>query len=81
MKVRALYFASVRDALGIPEERFELSEPACVRDFAALFFARHPQLAPRSASLKFARNEAFAALEDPLTEGDVMAVIPPVAGG
>ncbi len=31
--------------------------------------------------IRFARNEEFARLADAITDGDVVALIPPVAGG
>jgi sulfur-carrier protein len=80
--VRALYFAAVRDLLGAPEETLEL--PASVRsieDFAAFIEAHHPVLAGRLGAVRFARNETFASPRDRVEEGDVIALIPPVAGG
>jgi sulfur-carrier protein len=81
MKVRVLYFASVRDLAGRAEELFELSDPATVESFRQALFQKYPALAPRASALRFARNEAFAQLSDALLEGDTLAVIPPVAGG
>jgi molybdopterin converting factor small subunit len=42
---------------------------------------REPALAGRLSAVRFARNEVFARLEDELADGDVVAVVPPVAGG
>jgi molybdopterin converting factor subunit 1 len=72
----------MRDAVGREEELLEL--PPHVRTVGALsdeLAARHPAYAKRRAHVRIARNEAFAAMGDPLSEGDVIAVIPPVAGG
>jgi molybdopterin converting factor small subunit len=41
----------------------------------------YPALRDNLASVRFARNEAFASLSEPIAEGDTVAVIPPVAGG
>lgn len=82
MKVKVLYFAAVRELVGRSEESLEL--PEGVRDVAALsalLEARWPSLRGRLAAVRFAVNEELAALETPLREGDVVAVIPPVAGG
>jgi sulfur-carrier protein len=81
MKVRALYFASVRDICARPEEIWELELGAQIAGFAKVLVERYPALRARAESLRFARNEAFAALTDGLAEGDTVAVIPPVSGG
>jgi molybdopterin converting factor subunit 1 len=82
MRVRALYFAAVRELVGVPEEAIDL--PPSVRsiaDFAAFVEARTPALAGRLGAVRFARNETFAMRDDAIEEGDAIALIPPVAGG
>jgi len=82
MTVRVLYFSGLRDALGIAEESIEL--PADVRtvgDLCAHLAARHRPYAERRTHVRVARNEAFASDDERLTDGDVVALIPPVAGG
>jgi molybdopterin converting factor subunit 1 len=82
MRVRVLYFAAVRELAGVPEEVIDL--PASVRsigDFAAFVEAHRAGFAGRLGTVRFARNETFAALADAIGEGDVIALIPPVAGG
>jgi molybdopterin converting factor subunit 1 len=82
VKVRVLYFAAVRDLARTDEEEIEIA--ADVRTIGALavaLAARHPALEGRLGPVRFARNEEFARLEDPIADGDVVALIPPVAGG
>jgi molybdopterin synthase sulfur carrier subunit len=82
MTVRVLYFAGLRDAVGLAEESFEL--PAHVRTVGELanhLAARHRAYAERRPFVRVARNEAFASDEERLADGDVIALIPPVAGG
>jgi molybdopterin converting factor subunit 1 len=82
VKVTVLYFAAVRDLVGRGEEVVELpSDVRSARDFAAWIGARHEGLAARMSSVRLARNEAFAKDDEALAEGDVIALIPPVAGG
>lgn len=82
MRVRALYFAAVRDLVGTPEEALELPTwVRSIRDFAAFVEVHCPALAGRLGAVRFARNETFATAEDRVEEGDVIALIPPVAGG
>jgi molybdopterin synthase sulfur carrier subunit len=80
--VRVLYFAGLRDALGLSEEAVEL--PARGMTVAALcehLAARHGAYAERRDHVRVARNEAFADESEVLADGDVVAMIPPVAGG
>ena len=80
--MRVLYFAGARDVAGVAEEACALpAGVVTVRDFARFVGERHPELAARMESLRIARNERFAAMDEKLAEGDVLALIPPVAGG
>jgi sulfur-carrier protein len=82
MALRVLYFAGLRDAVGLAEETVEL--PDGVRTVGALaehLARRHPAYRERRAHVRIARNEAFAGDDEPVADGDVVALIPPVAGG
>jgi len=82
MNVRILYFAGARDIAGVAEETCALPEGVVtVRDFARFVGERHTELAARMDSVRIARNERFATMDEPLADGDVLALIPPVAGG
>ncbi len=80
--VCVLYFAGLRDAVGLSEEWIELPPgPFTVGDLSAQLAARHGAYAARRSHVRIARNEAFAGEDETLSEGDVVALIPPVAGG
>jgi sulfur-carrier protein len=84
IRLRVLYFAALRDAVGMDEEFVELpdsSTAATVADLCDRLAARHRAYAARRAHVRVARNEAFAQGHEPLADGDVVALIPPVAGG
>jgi molybdopterin converting factor subunit 1 len=81
MRVTVLYFAGARDAAGVSEEPIELESEATIARALAVVVAKHPALAPHVPRLRVARNETFAQVEDGLEDGDVLAIIPPVAGG
>lgn len=82
MKIQVLYFAAVRDLVGVPEETLELpARVATVGAFSAHLAVVRPALAGRLDAVRFARNEEFARDTDPIADGDVIALIPPVAGG
>ena len=82
MTITALYFAAVRELVGKDEERLDLPpEVATVEALGVHLAKRHPELAGRLGYVRFARNEEFANAADALADGDVVALIPPVAGG
>jgi len=80
--VHVLYFAGLRDAVGLSEESVELpSGVGTVGELCAHLAVRHHAYAERRAHVRVARNEAFADERERLNDGDVVALIPPVAGG
>ena len=82
MNVTLLYFAAVRDLVGKDEEKLELpSSVSTITDLAEHITKVHEPLAGRLSSVRFARNETFATNDERIEDGDVIALIPPVAGG
>ena len=82
MKVKVLYFAAVRDLAGIDEESLELPDGVATIDAFCTHLQRvKPALEGRLGHVRFARNEEFARGADAIGDGDVIALIPPVAGG
>ncbi len=82
MSVTVLYFAGVRDAVGLARETFELpASVATVRALGAHLERARPALVGRLGAVRFAVNEEFASDDDPIRDGDQVALIPPVAGG
>ena len=82
MKLTVLYFAAVRDLVGKDEENLDV--PASVTTIGTLaqhLSLVHPALEGRLKHVRFARNEEFASNDEALSEGDTVALIPPVAGG
>ena len=82
MRAKVLYFAAVRDLVACDEEDIDLPpEVHTVGDFARFLARVRPALEGRMEHVRIARNEAFAEPSEALAEGDVLALIPPVAGG
>ncbi|HTA66239.1 MAG TPA: MoaD/ThiS family protein [Xanthomonadaceae bacterium] len=79
MRVRLLYFASLRDAAGLDEEGLEIASMSLARIYDEAR-DRHGFTFPRER-LRVARNGAFAEWDGIATEGDEIAFIPPVSGG
>jgi molybdopterin synthase catalytic subunit len=59
----------------------ELPSPPTVGALLEVLAARHAGLKPLLKHLRVAVNHEFAALDAPLSPGDEVALIPPVAGG
>jgi molybdopterin synthase sulfur carrier subunit len=84
MKLKVLYFASLREAVGCSEE--ELALPAGVasvgglRAHLAARGERWQALAP-GQRVRAAVNHHMAGPEAPLAAGDEVAFFPPVTGG
>jgi molybdopterin synthase sulfur carrier subunit len=83
--VRLLYFAWVRQRVGVAEE--EVSPPEEVRDVAGLvawLATRGPGHAAAFADprqVRAAVNQDFAPPDHPVRPGDEVAFFPPVTGG
>ena len=80
--VQVLYFAALRDLLGLNEEALEVPEHVrTVSEFVQHLQRVRPALAGKMASVRVALDEAFAGDSDTLTGVRTIALIPPVAGG
>ncbi len=71
-------FAGLRERAGTGEQQVELAEGATAADVWA---ALHERLGERPDGLVLAVNRRYATDDTPLTEGDEVALIPPVSGG
>ena len=81
MTVRVLAFARLRELLGFGERVVGVPEGTTLETLWTTLAAQAPQLAPLRASTRFARNGALAAATTALSEGDEIALLPPVGGG
>ena len=80
--IRVLYFAGLRDLVARAEESLELpGSVATVAELASHLERVHPELTGRLKGVRLAVNESFANPGDAVGAGDVVALIPPVAGG
>ncbi len=81
MHVRIRLFAMQRELAGTREVAVDLPDGATVASAWDALVALYPGLAPGAASVRFARNGAYAEPATPLAAGDEVAMIPPVSGG
>lgn len=79
MRVRVLLFASARERAGRGE--VELSLPAGARAAAVLESPALASLREDRPFLRVAVNESFSEWDAALSDGDVLALLPPMSGG
>jgi molybdopterin converting factor subunit 1 len=79
--VTALLFGQAREVAGTDAIALELKGSATVADAFAMLARMHPKLAEMERSLLFAINEEYASGAQPLSDGDRLAILPPVSGG
>jgi len=73
-------FASYREAAGVGRIDVDLPPGAKVRDAIAEIAKRHP-LITEGRKVVIARNRDYVTADEPLADGDEVALIPPVSGG
>jgi molybdopterin synthase sulfur carrier subunit len=79
-QIQVRFFAILREQAGLSTLTVETAAP----DAAALYAElqqRHPGLTFPAGLLKVSVNEHYAELTTPLSAGDRVVYIPPVAGG
>src|SRR5262249_33843680 len=82
VKVTVLYFAAVREIVGRSEATLVVPDGVTnVRELAAHLEATVAGLEGRLGALRLAKHEEFVDLDARLEDGDVVALIPSVAGG
>jgi MoaE-MoaD fusion protein len=81
VNVRIRLFAQQRQLTGWRERTIALPDGSLVSDAWKALVVEWPVLAAGTGSVRFARNAVYADVDEPLSEGDEVAVIPPVAGG
>ncbi len=81
MKIKVLYFSSIKDKLKKKEDILDITENTTLEDVISLLKEKYPEIAESLDKSMFAVNEEYADKDKILKEGDTVAVIPPVSGG
>ena len=81
MRVGVRLFAIQRELAGARAVPLELPDRATIEDAWTALVERYPALSPGRAYVRFARNADYAEPTTELTDGDELAIIPPVSGG
>ena len=74
--IRVLWFGVAQEVAGTPEEEFIAEDTATLR---LQIFEKHPQM--RNVKFRLALNRTMLKKDGQLEENDVVAVLPPFAGG
>jgi molybdopterin converting factor subunit 1 len=81
IKVRVLFFGAARDAVGHEQIDVELESPIDADGARTKLLSSYPSLQRFGKSLLFAVNQEYVQNDRELSEGDELAVFPPVSGG
>ncbi len=80
MRVLVRLFASYREAAGVGRIELEMPPGATVKDAIFKILKDHPLIA-EGRQVVIARNQEYVTPDEPLADGDEVALIPPVSGG
>lgn len=81
MRITVKLFGSVRERSGAKELSVELRPGASVAELRSRLEADHPAIARLGSRLRISRNLELVTEEEPLADGDEVALLPPVSGG
>ncbi len=81
MNLTVLFFATLKDRAGRDRTPLTLPEAATVTALKAALAEQMPALAPALPTALVSINREFALPDDPLHDGDEVALFPPVSGG
>ena len=82
MRIRVKFFASHREAVGKAEVELQIEANSKVRDVMDRLISKHPKLGGtmRRNSI-YSLNQKIVDDDARLSDGDVLAIFPPVGGG
>ncbi len=81
MRIQLLFFALYRDMAGVETLEIEVPAGSTARGLVGLVRERGGGLARLPAEPVVAINREYASLDAHLSDGDELALLPPVAGG
>jgi molybdopterin converting factor subunit 1 len=81
VQVRVLFFGLLTDVIGRRSDTLSLPDGATLQDLLAHYQSNFPRLKGFASSLAVSLNQNYAPLSASLSEGDEVALLPPVSGG
>ena len=79
--IHVRFFAQAREVVGCDSVQLDLDASITVGDLRRQLTMAHPRLGGLLSRSAVAVNRTYVADQHPLSAGDEVAVIPPVAGG
>ncbi|NNE07886.1 MAG: molybdopterin converting factor [Gemmatimonadetes bacterium] len=81
ISISVRYFGPSADAAGREQEERSLPAGSTLAALSEAIYGEYPGLRKAARSIRFAVNQEYASEDVALSDGDEVAVIPPVAGG
>ena len=81
MKVRAQFYAQLRDLVGRHEMDIDLAEGATVENLLDQIYTQQPKLRAHDKSILIGAGVEFVDRNYKLKPGDEISIMPPVQGG
>ncbi|RUM49044.1 MAG: molybdopterin converting factor subunit 1 [Hydrogenothermus sp.] len=81
MKIKVLYFSSVKDKIKKSNEQFEIDENTTIEKLLKILKDKYPEIKDILENTMIAVNEEYKDKKYILKNNDVVAIIPPVSGG
>ena len=75
------YLQALRDELGKPEEPMTISEGTTAREALDQLRGKYAELTKWRGAILLAINQQWAKGDEQLSDGDTLALMPPVSGG
>jgi molybdopterin synthase catalytic subunit len=81
VQVNLLFFASLKDIVGARQLQLDVPSGATVADLLDRLESSYPKLKPYRSIVLTSVNEEYVELGSPISDGDEVAIFPPVSGG
>jgi len=81
MKVRAQFFAQLRDVIGVSETEIDLPENATIADLLEKLYQYSPALRSWDKKILIGAGLEFVGRDHLLQPNEEIAIMPPVQGG
>jgi molybdopterin converting factor subunit 1 len=81
MRINVRFFALVRDRVGVPQTELALEQGSSVAQAIEIIGERFPSLVTLLPRIGYALNQSYVDRTEILSDGDELALIPPVSGG
>lgn len=79
--MRVLFFAHLQDVTGCAVRELEFAMPVTAEQLWSRLLAEYPGLAGHRATVRLARDWDYVDADTRFSDGDEVALIPPVSGG